>query len=179
MSQTQKQWIQQAMEQFEGKLVRYAGGLVNDLDQARDLVQEAFLRLLKSDQSQVDPYLAPWLFRVVRNLALDTKRKEAHMQSLYNEAALDMQPSAEPTPETTLANQDMTAQIINRLKHLPPNQREVIRLKFQCDMSYREISEVTSLSVSNVGFLIHTGLKNLRQSLAPGVQSASGRGGVS
>ncbi|MEN8713450.1 MAG: sigma factor-like helix-turn-helix DNA-binding protein [Verrucomicrobiales bacterium] len=37
-----------------------------------------------------------------------------------------------------------------------------MRLKFQGDLSYKEISEVTGLSVSNVGFLIHTGIKRLR-----------------
>ena len=48
------------------------------------------------------------------------------------------------------------------LDDLPANQQEVIRLKFQNDLSYREISRITKLSESNVGFLIHTGLKTLR-----------------
>ena len=46
---------------------------------------------------------------------------------------------------------------------LPDNQQEVIRLKFQNDLSYREISEITGLSVSNVGFLLHVGIKRLRE----------------
>jgi RNA polymerase sigma-70 factor (ECF subfamily) len=49
------------------------------------------------------------------------------------------------------------------LNTLPANQQEVIRLKFQGDLSYLEISRITSLSVSNVGFLIHTGLKTIRE----------------
>jgi RNA polymerase sigma-70 factor (ECF subfamily) len=49
------------------------------------------------------------------------------------------------------------------LDSLPKNQREVVYLKFQCDLSYKEISEVTRLTVSNVGFLIHTALKNIRK----------------
>jgi DNA-directed RNA polymerase specialized sigma24 family protein len=48
---------------------------------------------------------------------------------------------------------------------LPKNQREVLRLKFQCDLSYKEISAVTQLSVTNVGFLIHTAIKTLRKEL--------------
>jgi RNA polymerase sigma-70 factor (ECF subfamily) len=51
------------------------------------------------------------------------------------------------------------------LETLPPNQREVIRLKFQNGFSYREISRISGHSVSNVGFLIHTGMKTLRQRL--------------
>jgi RNA polymerase sigma-70 factor (ECF subfamily) len=48
------------------------------------------------------------------------------------------------------------------VERLPENQREVIRLKFQSDLSYKEIAEITNLSVSNVGFLLHTGIKRLR-----------------
>jgi len=49
------------------------------------------------------------------------------------------------------------------LNTLPANQQEVLRLKFQGDLSYQEISRITDLSMGNVGFLIHTGLKTIRQ----------------
>jgi RNA polymerase sigma-70 factor (ECF subfamily) len=48
---------------------------------------------------------------------------------------------------------------------LPDNQQEVIRLKVQNGLSYREISEVTGLSVSNVGFLLHKGIKTIREKM--------------
>jgi len=51
------------------------------------------------------------------------------------------------------------------LEELPENQRAVIALKFQNGLSYKQISQQTGLSVSNVGFLIHTGLKTLRRAL--------------
>ena len=56
-------------------------------------------------------------------------------------------------------------QVTACLDKLSANQREVIRLKFQQGMSYKEISEVTGLSSGNVGFLIHTGLKRMRSLL--------------
>jgi RNA polymerase sigma factor (sigma-70 family) len=49
------------------------------------------------------------------------------------------------------------------LTALPPNQREVVRLKFQNQLSYREISNLTRLTETNIGFLLHTALKTLRQ----------------
>ena len=52
--------------------------------------------------------------------------------------------------------------LLKLVDQLPPNQREVIRLKFQSDMSYEEIAVVTGLSSGNVGFLLHHGLKRLR-----------------
>ena len=54
------------------------------------------------------------------------------------------------------------------LETLPTNQREVIRLKFQNGFSYQEISRISGHSVSNVGYLIHTGLKTIRGQLADG-----------
>jgi RNA polymerase sigma-70 factor (ECF subfamily) len=51
------------------------------------------------------------------------------------------------------------------LATLSENQQEVVRLKFQSGLSYREISEITDLSVTNVGFLLHTALKKIRERL--------------
>ena len=52
------------------------------------------------------------------------------------------------------------------MSDLPDNQQECIRLKFQHGMSYKQISQITSLTVTNVGFLIHTGLKSVRRELS-------------
>ena len=67
-----------------------------------------------------------------------------------------------PTPDSRSETRDSASQALELLKTLPGKQREVIRLKFQNDMSYKEIAEITELSVSNVGFLLHTALKTLR-----------------
>ena len=52
------------------------------------------------------------------------------------------------------------------MQHLPRNQQEVVRLKFQNGFSYKEISRITALSVTNVGFLIHTAVSRLRAEFA-------------
>ena len=59
------------------------------------------------------------------------------------------------------------SQVLQLVETLPKNQREVIYLKFQCDLSYKEISEVTKLSVSNVGFLIHSAVRAIRKQMVP------------
>ncbi len=69
-------------------------------------------------------------------------------------------------PAEAAEREEAHSEVMRYLERLPTNQKELIRLKFQGDMSYKQISEVTSLSVSNVGFLMHTGLKRLRQLLA-------------
>ena len=70
--------------------------------------------------------------------------------------------SCEADPRAALEHQEAVGQATALLNALPDNQREVIRLKVQHGLSYREISEVTGLSVSNVGFLLHKGITTLR-----------------
>ena len=65
-------------------------------------------------------------------------------------------------PAAEAERSEQHGEVLRFLDRLPENQREVIRLKFQGEMSYKEIAEVTDLSVSNIGFLIHAGIKRLR-----------------
>ena len=67
--------------------------------------------------------------------------------------------------DARLEQQETAGEIFRMLDGLPKNQREVVYLKFQCDLSYKEISEITKLSVSNVGFLMHTALKTIRKQI--------------
>jgi len=74
--------------------------------------------------------------------------------------------AAEPRPGAALEAAETHASVLRLIDRLPPNQQEVIRLKFQNGFSYKEISRITELSVSNVGFLLHTAIKTLRREWA-------------
>ena len=71
--------------------------------------------------------------------------------------------SFDPPPEDVAEQRDESNQVLRLLTDLPKNQQEVLRLKFQHSLSYREISAITGLSETNVGFLIHVGIKRLRE----------------
>ena len=157
MSDTPKsRWIVEALEQHESSLIRYARWILSDLESAREVVQETFLRLCKEDPARVDGHLAQWLFTVCRNLAFDARKKEARMAPLGN---------TEIAVAPDLDERRTASQILQLVETLPKNQREVIYLKFQSDLSYKEISEVTKLSVSNVGFLIHSAVRAIRKQM--------------
>jgi RNA polymerase sigma-70 factor (ECF subfamily) len=151
---TQAAWISAAVERFEEPLSRYASRLVRDPDRARDVVQDTFLRLCRQDRHSVDGNLASWLYTVCRNRAVDVIRKD------HGEQPLDGVDPAGP-PALAGLGSDLSA-LLGALK---PDQQEVIRLKFQQGLKYREIAAVTGLSISNVGFLIHTGIKQMRKAL--------------
>ena len=69
-------------------------------------------------------------------------------------------------PSDAVGKQEEEDRMVKELEQLPKPQQEVLRLKFQEGLSYREIGRITGHSVTNVGFLIHTGLKRLRERLA-------------
>lgn len=159
-------WIVAALNRYETPLVRYTTWILGDIERAREVVQETFLRLCKEQPTRIDGHLAQWLFTVCRNLAFDVRKKETRMNSL-TDANLNAVASngSEPKPHDTLERHETFSHVLRVVERLPKNQREVIHLKFQCDLSYKEISEITHLSVTNVGFLIHTAIKAIRREL--------------
>ena len=82
-----------------------------------------------------------------------------------SEAQLETQDHSRPELSTAMEQKEQLSEVMTLLASLPANQQEVLRLKFNGDLSYLEISRITSLSVSNVGFLIHTGLKTIREGM--------------
>ena len=181
------------LDRYERPLIRYAQSITGDLESARDVVQETFIKLARGElrekgnaeggvrqEEEVHagaggngtkpmphsdtrtPRLEAWLFTVARNGALDHQRKFSRIIPM---PLPEERPCGEPGPAAVLEQQESATSLFRLLDALSPNQREVIRLKFQNDLSYREIAEVTQLSVTNVGFLLHTGLKKLRELL--------------
>ena len=82
-----------------------------------------------------------------------------------SEVDISSQASSDPSPAAQAEQRETASKVLGLLARLPRNQEEVVRLKFQNGMSYQEISKVTNLTVSNVGFLIHTAIKTIRQQL--------------
>ena len=155
-------WMRTVVHRYERPLVQYAARITGCPDRARDVVQDTFLRLGKLAPGALGDDPAKWLFTVCRHRALDLCRKE-HRMTYLDPTATASEPSAEPGPAEALSRKEAARFLLRILEKLPPRQQEVIQLKFQNGLSYREISEVTQLSVSNVGFLIHKGIKALRE----------------
>jgi RNA polymerase sigma-70 factor (ECF subfamily) len=158
------EFVAEALAKYEGPLLGYATGIVRDHERARDVVQDTFIRLHAQDIAKVRKGLKTWLYTVCRNRALDVLRKEGRAV-VTEEAGFAKEEAAGLSPRAMADLDERIHQVVNAMERLSKNQREVIRLKFQQGMSYKEISQVTGLTSGNVGFLIHTGLKRLRSLL--------------
>lgn len=163
--------IQALMDRYERPLVRYAQSITGDLESARDVVQDAFIKYIRNrtgaetaliPESTEARHVESWLFTVARNGALDHLRKFSRIIPM---PLVDERQSEEYSPDDELDEREAATWLFKLLDELTPNQREVIRLKFQNDMSYKEIADITGLTATNVGFLLHVGLKKLRELL--------------
>ncbi len=170
------EFVQSAVEQFERPLVSYAAHITGDVERARDVVQETFLRLCKAELSEVQDHLAPWLYTVCRNLALDTRKKESRMKHM-SDVQVKLAVSDDPPPSAVLEGKENADTVLAAIYALPANQQEAIHLKFHQGLRYREIGEVMKISASNVGFLIHQGINRLREKLSSH-RSGCGDGGT-
>lgn len=165
--------IRTAIDTYQGRLIRFAARITGDLESGRDVVQDTFLRLCRQDLEPIADHLAAWLFRVCRNRALDVRKKERPMVQLAQAATEPTDPGA--GPDRLVERDDLSRRALAALAELSPAQQEVLVLRFQEEMSYREIAEVTGRSVSSVGVLIHVGLQRVRTAL--GVHSNAPQGG--
>ena len=165
-----EKFIEKALMDYESPLIGYASTILHDIDLARDVVQDTFVKLCQQDIEKLRENLKSWLFTVCRNRALDLLRKDKRIQPLEE---IRWKKFAGPglQPDEIPQHEERMAQIMSHMNRLTANQREVIILKFQQDLSYQEIHQITGLTTGNIGFLIHTGLKRLREIIPADLRS--------
>ena len=158
-------FLERTFAEQQGPLTRYAARLLGDADRARDVVQDTFVRFMVQPADALDGHAVEWLFTVCRHRALDVMRKESRMKR-FEEGQVERVTAPEVRPGRALEDAEAHASVLQMIDRLPAIQQEVVRLKFQNGFSYKVISRITTLSVSNVGFLIHTAIARLRTEFA-------------
>ena len=152
-------WFRKCVFTNERRLIRYTMKLIATLEPSKEIVQESFLKLWKQNFPNSSPYYpVAWLYRVSRNAAIDYIRQNKGKEYLEDASEL----ISTPCLNEKLLEKSI---ILKTIKKLPKKQQKVMVLKFQEDLSYQEISEITGLSGSNVGYLIHESIKALREIL--------------
>lgn len=152
--------IDRALARYERPLISYAKEITGDLESARDAVQETFLRLSKQDLAAIEPRLAPWLFFVCRNCALDHCRKIVRFSQ---DPVDENRASDDPSPAAEAVAAEDGALLRELVSRLPQQQRELVKLKFEAGLSYKEMSETLRISVSHVGVQLHDAMQTLRR----------------
>ncbi|GHB93478.1 RNA polymerase sigma factor [Cerasicoccus arenae] len=148
-------------DQLEAPLLRFAYKLVMNAENAQDLVQEAFIRLVPHQTEVKKP--RAWLYTTVHNLAMNQLRGQSKVVSLQSTVGGEdtTTPDSQLLPIDVLEQRERMGQIRVCLKRLPERERVLIQLKYHQNCSYREIAQQMGITVSNVGYSLHHALKSL------------------
>lgn len=165
--------LKELFVELEAPLLLYAQKLVQNADTAQDLVQDAFIRLHPRISEVQQP--KAWLYRTVHNLAMNHHRKFSRVVPFRQEGEDSENPQANigvaepvdeaPLPDEQIEHLENLGLAMLCLNTLDEMARNIVRLKFVEDLSYKEISAQTGLTVSNVGYKLHHALKHLAYEL--------------
>lgn len=150
----------------ESRLLRYAFSLVGRRAVAEEIVQEVFLQLHIHWDDVETP--RAWLVSSVRNRAFNYMRD--NQREILEEGDRESRPpknAEEETPEAMLLRMEATGALRQILEELGDTDRQLVKLKYFEGLKYRDISDRTGLSISNVGYRLHHILKELAGKLRP------------
>jgi RNA polymerase sigma factor (sigma-70 family) len=158
------QWetIEQVFAALESPLLLYARKLLGDLNAAEDVVQDAFMKLHAQFQQVRTPQA--WLYRTVHNLAIDHQRRASKVilfepTTREGEDTFNNPSDSQPMPDEQIARWEGIGLVRLAVETLDVRSRDLVKLRFNEDLSYKEISDRTGLTVGHVGYLLHHALK--------------------
>jgi RNA polymerase sigma-70 factor (ECF subfamily) len=151
----------------------FAYRLVNNKSDAEDIVQDSFLKAWKAlKQYNPEKKFITWLLAIVRNTALDHLRKKRTVPF----SAMEMGEDAPPIEETLVDENDLPDETFRKvedklfaeslLEKLPILYREVVVLRYQEDMDFKEIGEALGRPVETVKSQHHRAMRMLREQLS-------------
>jgi len=150
-------------------LVNYASSIIGNRVQAEDLVQEAWLRFDAATKGRFLDDTTGYLYRIVRNLALDSKRRDAQETSLTSasdyEVAVQTHASECPDPETVAVYKDDYAILMQALSELPERTRIACEMHRVGGAKLREIADYLDISVPLAHKLVTDGIDHCRERL--------------
>ena len=168
MTDADRKWptsdLSALVDRYERPLLAYASRMLGgDWQGAQDAVQETFLRLCREDPTKIESRVAAWLFTVCRSRVIDMQRVK---RPVPIDASVQTMPDQGPDVSQVASEAEEKVHLQQLLGDLTPRQQEVIRLRMQAGLSYKEIASVTGMTVSNVGFHLHEAVKSLHLQLA-------------
>jgi len=155
------------VERYQNQIFSLAYRLGGDYDEARDMAQEAFLRVYQELRSfDGSRKFFPWLYRVAHNTCLNHLGKKPKPMADIDEIA-EMTPAAEPTADPSLSYEEQERKELIRwaLAQLPEQYAVPVFLKYMEGFSYQEIAEKTGASVSAIESRLYRGRQMLQKIL--------------
>lgn len=160
--------------QYFPKVFAYVYGRVQDKEVSLDIVSDVFEKAFIKMQSLRSPEsFGSWLFTIARNEVSSHWRKTKPAAKAAQEAAWENELHAHPRgPEETVLHKERLASLSQLVRQLPRREQEIIALKFDAELTNREIANVLSTSEVNVRVTVFRALRKLRERLQAGSDHA-------
>jgi RNA polymerase sigma-70 factor (ECF subfamily) len=148
--------------------------MLGDREQAEDLAQETFLRVVKGAAAwEHRARFQTWLYAIARNLCVDRARRDKFRRTESGDAPveeggptiLESTPSADPAPDRAASSERMRPLLLRALASLPAEQREVFLLREQAGLPFKEIATLTATNENTVKSRMRYALDGLRKAL--------------
>jgi RNA polymerase sigma-70 factor (ECF subfamily) len=160
---------------YQGRAYRFAWSLLRNVEDARDVSQEAFLRVYRTAAGfRGDARFSTWFYRILVNLCLDHRRRGRWWQQwrVHDDGAadpvLERQPAPRRDPGDTLDHAQVMAGLWAAVERLSPQQRATVLLYVQEELPTSQIAAVLDCSEATVRVHLHRAIGVLRKTLAKG-----------
>ena len=169
----------QLLARHQDRIYGYLVGMVKDREVANDLFQETLYRAIQAMHRRRGAYESQgrwlaWTMRIARNAALDwlrAQKKFSDVDKFSNEdegaSFWDRLPDEAPDASSLLNRADLWQEVEAAIEQLPPEQREVVLMRHQSELTFREIAELTDVSINTALGRMRYALINLRKILDP------------
>lgn len=154
---------------YQRELVSYAGSIVGDSDRAQDITQDAYLRFSAAMDDEWRDNPVGYLYRIVRNLALDYCRRRQFERTLFSQNIddlADILPEQRSTPEQQAIVSSELEQLQSAMDELPERTRLALEMHRLGGYKLREIAEHMSISISMAQYLVKEGIKHCQSRLS-------------
>lgn len=158
------------LNRHKQRLFSYIYQLVRDSDLADDIFQETFVKAITTiRQGRYNDLgkFSAWLYRIARNLAVDSFRADKNEGTLSTDDGnfdiLNRRELAQETVEDAMVDLQIEEDLRRLVERLPENQREVVTMRYYRDLSFKEIAEITGVSINTALGRMRYALLNLRR----------------
>ncbi len=166
--------LDELIVKYQHRLMRYLLYLTGNREQAEDLFQDVWMRVLvRGGQFNGQARFETWLFTIARNMVIDQRRKRtaSSLDELFEAGSDDDRPMSfevadgEPTPFDRVSNFEDRERIATALLDVDTLHREVLILRFYEELSLEEIAKVTKSHLSTVKSRLYRGMAMIRPKL--------------
>ena len=158
------------VKRYQSKLYGFIYSKVSDRDVADDFFQETFIRVINTLKTQQfydeKGKFLPWVMRIANNLIVDDYRKSSRM-TMYRDteeySIFSLIKDDSVSIETLFEKEAIASDVKNLINKLPADQREVLVLRYFHDLSFKEISELTNVTLNTSLGRMRYALSNLKK----------------